>query len=230
MAKKKEIESQDNYDVLVEQEVIKRIGHISSELAHDLRGPLQIIQNAIYLIQKNPENQMLYGMVTQSISQATDLLERFRDYYKAHDLTFIETEPSKVIDLAFSVLTIPDNIKIIKQLPKLPPRRLDPTKLALAIRNLIKNAVEAMPKGGTMTIKTYEEKDTIVFIIEDNGVGISPEIARIIYAPFFAKMKHGKGLGVPTSKRIIESHNGELTFKTTLGEGTTFTIRIPRSR
>ena len=88
MAEKKEIESQDNNDVSIEQEVIKRMGHISSELAHDLRGPLQIIQNAIYLIQKNPENQMLYGMVAQSISQATDLLERF-SFNKSQIMGFV---------------------------------------------------------------------------------------------------------------------------------------------
>lgn len=229
MAEKKDIEPQRKNDVSIEQEIVKRMGHISSELAHDLRGPLQIIQNAIYLIQKDPENQMFYGMVTKSISQATELLDSFRDYYKAHELSFIEIEPNKVIDLAFSELSIPDNIKILKQFANLPPRKLDPTKLALAIKNLIKNAVEAMPKGGTISIKSYEEKDAIVFIIKDNGVGISPEIAKIIYTPFLANMKRGKGLGVPTTKRIIESHKGELSFTSTVGEGTTFTIRLPRS-
>jgi signal transduction histidine kinase len=229
MAEKEEIESQTKNDISIEREVIKRMGHISSELAHDLRSPLQIIQNSMYLIQKNPENQMLYGMVTQSISQATDLLDRFRDYYKAHELSFLEIEPNKVIDLAFSKLTIPDNIKIIKQLANLPPLKLDPSKLAIAIRNLIKNAVEAMPKGGTISIKSYEEEGAIVFIIKDNGVGISPEIAKIIYTPFLANLKRGKGLGIPTAKRTIESHKGELSFTSKQGEGTTFTIRIPRS-
>jgi signal transduction histidine kinase len=229
MVEKKEVESKGKNDVTIEQEVIKRMGHVSSELAHDLRGPLQIIQNSIYLIQKNPENHMLYEMVTHSISQTTDLLNRFRDYYKAHELSLLKIEPAKVIDLALSELTIPDNIKIIKQLSNIPSLKLDPTKLAIAIRNLIENAVEAMPKGGTISIKNYEEDETIVFIIKDNGVGISPEMAKIIYIPFFTNLKQGKGLGVPTAKRTIESHKGELTFTSTPGESTTFTIRIPRS-
>ena len=229
MVEKKEVESKRKNDATIEQEVIKRMGHISSELAHDLRGPLQIIQNAIFLIQKNPENQILYEMVNHSISQASDLLDRFRDFYKAHELSFLEIEPAKVVDLALSELTIPDNIEIKKHLSNIPSVKLDPTKLAIAIRYLIKNAIEAMPKGGTILIKSFEENEIIYYIIEDNGQGISPEIAKIIFTPFFANLKRGKGLGVPTAKRTIESHKGELTFTSIVGEITTFTIKIPRS-
>jgi signal transduction histidine kinase len=229
MTERKEYEPKVKNKISIEEEIIKRMGHVSSELAHDLRGTLQIIQNAIYLIQKDPENQMLYGIVTESISQATDLLDRFRDYYKAHELSFLEIEPNKVIELALSELYIPDNIKITKRLAKLSPQKLDPTKLSIAIGSLIKNAVEALPKGGAISIKSYEYESSIVFIIKDNGVGISPEMAKIIYTPFLANLKNGKGLGVPTAKRTIESHRGEISFTSKKGEGTKFTIRIPSS-
>jgi signal transduction histidine kinase len=229
MAEKSETESHKEKDVSIEREVTKRMGHISSELAHDLRGPLQIIQNAIYLIQKTPDNKMLYEMAIQSVSKATNLLDSFRDYYKSHELTFLEIDPNKVIDLALSELSIPDNIGLTLQLEMLQPLELDPTKLALAIRNLLKNSVEALPKGGTISIKTYEEEDNIVFIIRDNGVGISPEVAKIIYTPFLANLKRGKGLGVPTAKRTIESHEGKISFTSKPEEGTTFVIKIPRT-
>ena len=117
-------------DAAVEEQVIERMGHISSELAHDLRSPLQTIQNAIYLIRRDPENEQLYTMVKQSLTQATEILDSFRDYYKAHILQMIEVDPAKVMDLAFSELDIPENIKVVKEVDEVHPIPLDPSKVA----------------------------------------------------------------------------------------------------
>jgi signal transduction histidine kinase len=223
------LESQSNTDVIIENKVIEIMGHISSELAHDLRSPLQTIQNAVYLIQKNPENEMFYGMVKQSLSQVTSILDSFRDYYKAHMLSKLETDPAKVIELAFSELEIPDTIKVTKDLSQVKHIFLDPSKVALAIRNLLKNAIDAMPEGGELSVKVFGEGDSVVFTIQDTGIGISSEIVETIYTPFLANQKRGKGLGIPTSKRIIESHGGEISFTSKQGEDTLFTIRLPRS-
>ena len=67
----------------LEKKLIEKMSHISSELAHDLRSPLQTIQNAIYLLERNPDNTQLFTMVRQSLSQATEILDSFREYYKA---------------------------------------------------------------------------------------------------------------------------------------------------
>jgi len=82
--------SEENEEI--ERLVIEKMGHISSELAHDLRSPLQTIQNAVYLLQKSPDNEMLFDMVRQSLKQATSILDSFRDYYKGHIITPLETE------------------------------------------------------------------------------------------------------------------------------------------
>ncbi len=213
----------------IEEQIIERMGQISSELAHDLRSPLQTIQNAIYLIQRNPDNDQLYVMVKQSLAQATALLDNFRDYYKAHLLQRLKVDPSKVVELAFSELPIPDNITIIKDLCEIHPINIDPQKMALAIRKLLINAIEAMPDGGELTVKASETSESVLITISDTGIGISPEVAEIIYTPFMANQKKGRGLGVPTAQRVVESHGGQLSFVSEDGKGTVFTIQLPLS-
>lgn len=213
---------------LVEQKVIERMGQISSELAHDLRSPLQTIQNAIYLIEKDPENKLLYSMVRQSLAQATEILDSFREYYKSHLIQRLEVDPVKIVELALSNLEVPDNVKVVKDMMGVEPVSLDPSKMALAIRNLLVNAVEAMPSGGELRLKLSQSPDELKIVISDTGTGIPSGIAEIIYTPFMSGEKQGRGLGVPTAKRIVESHGGGLSFKTEIGEGTVWTIWIPR--
>lgn len=211
----------------VERLVIERMGQISSELAHDLRSPLQTIQNAIYLLEKTPDNPMLYDMIRQSLKQATYLLDGFRDYYKGHIINPIETDCKKVIDLAFSDLEIPDNIVVNRGKSDGYIIRVDPAKTALAIRHLIINGMESMPEGGNLEVIVDGSDGKFILKIKDNGVGISPDFVESVFVPFESNKNQGKGLGVPTAQRIIESHGGSVSFTSHLGEGTVFTIVLP---
>lgn len=213
----------------IEERIIEEMSHISSELAHDLRSPLQTIQNAIYLIQRNPENDQLYTMVRQSLQQATAILDNFREYYKGHILRPLEVDPVKVIDLSFSDVTIPENITVTKDIPETTPVNVDPSKLALALRKLIQNAVEALPEGGEIKVSLRDDGEAITVTISDNGPGISSDLIEFIDKPFFSEHKKGKGLGIPIAKRIIESHGGEMTLETSPDKGTRWRIRVPRS-
>jgi signal transduction histidine kinase len=102
--------------------------------------------------------------------------------------------------------------------------------MAIAIRNLLKNAIEAMPEGGTLIVEIIDEKNYVKIIISDTGVGLPSELNEIIYTPFMAERKNGRGLGIPTAKRIIESHGGELSYESEVGKGTIFTIKLPALR
>lgn len=213
-------------DEVMEEKLIERMGHLCSELAHDLRSPLQTIQNAIYLLQRSPDNEQLFTMARESLAQATQILDNFRDYYKGHILQRIEIDPIKVVDLAFSELEIPENIHLNRDVEEIGPINIDPTKLALAVRKLLINAIEAMPDGGELGVAVHKEDSDLMITISDTGVGIPEEIGEVIFTPFVASQKKGKGLGVPTAKRIVESHGGELSYKSQIDEGTVFTITL----
>ena len=213
---------------LVEKLIIERMGSISSNLAHDLRSPLQTIQNAVYLLQKTPDNPMLFDMIRQSLKQATSLLNSFRDYYKGHIINPIETEYKKIIDLAFSDLEIPDNVNVERNGSIDIQVRVDPAKTALAIRHILINGIEAMPEGGILEVNVSETEESVVLQVKDTGVGITPNFVDSVFVPFESNKNQGKGLGVPISKRVVESHGGALSFTSQLGEGTVFTIILPK--
>lgn len=215
-------------DELIEKLIIERMGSISSNLAHDLRSPLQTIQNAIYLLEKTPDNPMLFDMIRQSLKQATQLLDSFRDYYKGHILKPMSTEFKKVIDLAFSDLEIPDNIKVERSGSDGVQVKVDPAKTALAIRHLLINGMEAMPEGGVLVVDVSETEENIILNVKDNGVGIPQKFIDSVFVPFESNKNQGKGLGVPICKRVIESHGGSLSFTSQEGKGTEFTIVLPR--
>jgi signal transduction histidine kinase len=169
-------------------------------------------------------------MVRESLSQATEILDNFRNYYKGHILQRIEVDPVKVVDLAFSELEITDNIALIREATDVSHIYIDPSKMAIAIRNLLKNAIEAMPEGGKLVVEIIDKKNNVEIIISDTGVGVSPELNEVIYTPFMAERKNGRGLGIPTAKRIIESHGGELSYESEVGKGSIFTIMLPALR
>lgn len=215
-------------DELIEKLIIERIRSISSNLAHDLRSPLQTIQNAIYLLEKTPDNPLLFDMIRQSLKQATQLLDSFRDYYNGHIIMPMSTEFKKVIDLAFTDLEIPDDIKVEQTVPDGVQVNVDPAKTALAIRHLLINGIEAMPEGGILVVDLDETEGSIILSVTDNGIGIPSRFFDSVFVPFESTKNQGKGLGVPICKRVIESHGGTLSFISQEGEGTKFTIVLPR--
>jgi signal transduction histidine kinase len=211
-----------------ERRLIEEMGEISSELAHDLRSPLQTIQNAVFLLERSPENPMFYTMIRESLKQTTQILDSFRDFYKGHLLKMVEADIVKAYELGISELEIPDDVDLTLEADEITKFRMDPTKVALVFRKLIKNAVDAMPGGGIIRVGIKDRGDHVEVKISDTGSGIPEEVVKVIYKPFMAKSKGGKGLGVPACKRIVESHGGTMGFETSLGEGTTFTFTIPK--
>ncbi len=211
-----------------ERRLIEEMGEISSELAHDLRSPLQTIQNAIFLLERSPENPMFYAMIRESLQQTTQILDSFRDFYKGHLLKMVDADIVKAYELGISELEIPGDVELTLEADEIERFSMDPTKVALVFRKLIKNAVEAMPGGGIVRVSIKDQGGHVEVKISDTGSGIPEEVAKVIYKPFLAKTKGGKGLGVPACKRIVEAHGGTMGFETAIGEGTTFTFTIPK--
>jgi signal transduction histidine kinase len=220
---------QNKTEEKIEKIIIDRMGQISSELAHDLRSPLQTIQNAVYLIERDTDNPVYYKMIRESLSQITEILDSFRDYYKGHLLTLIESDLEKVYLMTKSNFEIPSNITLAEDIDKLKKFKMDPVKISKVIHKLLKNAIEAIPNGGEINVKIKNYPDQVFFSIQDNGSGISQEVQNVIFTPFESKKKKGRGLGIPASKRIIESHGGALTYRTKEGEGTTFSFNLPKN-
>jgi signal transduction histidine kinase len=211
-----------------ERRLVEEMGKISSELAHDLRSPLQTIQNAVFLLERSPENPMFYAMIRESLKQTTQILDSFRDFYKGHLLKRIDADIVKAYELGISELKIPGDVELTLEADDVERFSMDPTKVAMVFRKLIRNAVEAMPGGGAVRVSIRDRGGHVEVKISDTGSGIPEEVAKVIYRPFMAERKGGNGLGVPACKRIVEAHGGSISFETAIGEGTTFTFTIPK--
>jgi len=93
--------------------------------------------------------------------------------------------------------------------------------------NLIGNAVDAMPEGGTLTVKTWSSNTSLFIQVSDTGVGIAEEQLARVQEPFYTSKRHGTGLGLSVVRSIVWEHNGKLTLQSQLGHGTTVTIELP---
>jgi signal transduction histidine kinase len=216
------------HDEEIERKVIERMSDISSELAHDLRSPLQTIRNAVYLIERNPDNPVYYRMIQESLDQTTEMLDDFRDYYKGHIISKVESDLRKVYEMSKSNIEIPDNIHLIEDIDEIEEIKIDPGAIMKVFIKILKNAIEAQPEGGVIRVRIEDRDKHIRTSISDEGAGVSKEVQSLLFTPFKANKKRGKGLGLPAARRIVESHGGSLSYETAEGEGSTFTFVLPK--
>ena len=214
---------------LMEKQLFEEIGIISSELAHDLRGPLQTIRNCTYLLEMDPDKKEYLEHINDAVRYASNLLDSFREYYRGHEIKPSETSIEQIIDIVLSDITIPPEIEIVKDLDRsIGKVTVDPTRTRRAIYNLVKNAVEAMPEGGRLTVSTEDRGEDFTVRVGDTGTGIPEDIRDSLFKPFGSRKGGGSGLGLPSARRVVVAHGGEITYESEVGKGTTFTVVLPK--
>jgi len=150
--------------------------------------------------------------------------------YRRSYLQRIEVDPVKVVDLAFSDLEIPDNIAVTREVAEVNPISIDPSKMAMAIRKLLINAIQAMPEGGELKIRTgRSDPDTVWLEVSDTGHGIPDEIRNHLFEPFFTtkERSRGTGLGLSVVHGIVTRQGGKIQIQSEVGTGSTFRITLP---
>jgi signal transduction histidine kinase len=160
-----------------------------------------------------------------------DVSNDFLRFARVKDLHLQPAELGEVIEELidfFGPLARVDQIDIKCYLPAdLPPLALDRDMFKQALLNLMINAQQAMPQGGQLTIQAAREGDGVCLSLIDTGQGIPPEVVAKVFKPFFSTRSGGTGLGLPTTRKIIEAHGGTIDVQSEVGHGTKFTIRLP---
>jgi two-component system NtrC family sensor kinase len=222
---------------LMQQEKLASIGRLSAGVAHEINNPMTTILTSAMLLQEDlPENDPMRQELELIVSETmrcrrivTSLLNFARQSQPDKRLNDLNLMVNECILLTQKQAAFKDID--IQSHPKsgIPPIWFDKGQIAQAIINLILNAVEATPSGGTITITTdcCDAKDRTQIRICDTGEGIAKENLDKIFDPFFTTKASGTGLGLAITHGIIEQHGGRIKVESELGEGTCFTIYLP---
>lgn len=223
---------EESYKQMLRTEKLTALGRISAGLAHEIRNPLTSIKVLFQAFKDNPSlTKEDMKAVLSAAQQMDDLLTRFLRFAKSDEFNMSDVYINSLIKQVLNLVHFQiknQSIEVNLQLTKLPPVMADRAMLQQALLNLVLNAIEAMPEGGTLTISSKMENDSAVVSIQDTGRGIPEDIKDKVFDPFFTTKADGTDLGLSIVYNIANLHNGDISFETT-GEGTTFTLRIPVS-
>jgi two-component system sporulation sensor kinase A len=218
---------------LVKSERLAAIGQVAAMVGHDLRNPLTGIMGAAYYLKMklgpNAEKKMLemLEIIEKDIHYSNNIITDLMDYSRETRLELTETTPKSIIAESISLIQIPEKVQLADSTLNEPKIKIDIVKMKRVFADLIKNAVDAMPQGGKLTISSRASSNNVEFMLIDSGVGMAKEVLEKIWTPFFTTKAKGLGLGLAICKRIIEAHQGKISVESIVGEGTIFTITIP---
>jgi len=234
-------------DQVIQQERLRALGSMASGIAHDFNNSLLGILGLTELLLQRPENledkakaRRYLEMIDTTAKDAGKIVDRLREFYRFRDRgeSTEAVNLNRVIDEAIS-LTKPRwktqaearnvFITVHQDLQEIPTVKGNLAELREVLTNLIFNAVDAMPQGGKISIRTHGDGDRVVLEISDTGVGMTDEIRRRCFEPFFTtKGTHGSGLGLSMVHGILQRHQATVEIKSEVDKGSTFTIRLAR--
>ncbi|UCE99831.1 MAG: two-component sensor histidine kinase [Planctomycetota bacterium] len=250
LLRKKKLRAKDNNNPHLEQ--LEELGKLTGELAHEIKNPLSTIKINLKLaaeqLQRLDASQTgkttltkedlrfaralrKIGVIQKEADRLEQILDGFLRYIDRTQLQLAGTDINELVsDMVdfYSPQAHSHSITIRQGLHNEPLIcKVDADMIKQLILNLFINAQQAMTEGGELMIKTSRQKQKAVIQISDTGSGISPDKLPNIFDAYYSSRPQGSGLGLPTAKKIVESHNGTISVDSELGKGTSFTIRLP---
>jgi two-component system NtrC family sensor kinase len=214
---------------LLEASKMVAAGRVAATVAHDIKGPLQLIKNMVYLSKRKPERLGEFlDKIVDAVDYANDMIEGVKQATKEAPMVLTPTDLSKVIHEGATVVEGVADIVIDVDVEELGTQLVDGVKMRRVVENLVRNAVDAMPHGGTVKVTAQIQGDFIVVTVGDTGVGIPPEFLPRLFRAFESTKTQGMGLGLNFCRQTVEAHGGTIEASSEQGVGTTFTIRLPR--
>ena len=232
-----ERELQKMQEALLQSEKLAAMGRLTSQIAHELNNPIYGIMNTLELLKTeiSPESKRrrILDLSLSEIQRLSEMLRNMLSFSKPEEE---KRRPIKIDELIEGILLMMEkqmresNIQVETSFdPDIPEIMASTNQMRQVMLNLIKNAKEAMPKGGNLFIRTGKEDNRVLIHIQDTGMGIPEEIRDKIFEAFFTtkqKVK-GVGLGLSVCYGIIKDHGGEIKVESEEGKGTTFVISLP---
>jgi PAS domain S-box-containing protein len=225
----------ETQEKLIRQEKFATIGKISSIISHELRNPMSTISNSVYYLNMKLDTtdekvKKHVAMIQKEVERSQQIVNELLDFTRVTKLNLTKVNMIDVIKSALDRVTIPHEIVVETCFPETRSLvEMDSQKMERAFLNIITNAIQAMPKGGKLTMTVKEEQETVHASFKDTGIGISKENIPMLFEPLFTTKSVGIGLGLTMVKDVIDNHGGKIIVESEVGIGTTFEIVLPKS-
>ncbi len=223
---------------LVRLEHLAHMGELAGGLAHELKNPLSTIKLNLQLMQEDllrlPGAEASRSRAATLRKEVDRLGHTLDDFLRFAGRLELHTRPTRLNDLVRDIIDFfrpqaqAANVRLHASLcSEEPICPLDPDLLKQALLNLILNGVQAMPNGGELIIRTHVDQARAYVDVADTGIGVASETAPHLFEAYYTTKKGGTGLGLATTRRIIEEHRGHISFSSDPGKGTNFRLDLP---
>ena len=216
------------------------LASLAGSLAHEIKNPLAVIRMNMELLEEDFETADSHQTrrakervqtVNRQCIRLENLLNDFLRFARTQNLELVTGNLNDQITHALDFFTpqcTKQNIEVVRYLdPNLPLIKLESQTLQAALMNLIKNAVEAMPHGGQLMVRTRITRGGVALDLIDTGCGIDDKTLMNMFSTFYTNKDGGSGLGLPTAKKIIEAHGARIIVQSSVNHGSQFTVEFP---
>jgi signal transduction histidine kinase len=221
---------------LVRQEKMAAMGQLASTVGHELRNPLAVIMNVLYLVETMAGAEASEAMRRhlaigkRETSAASLIVSDLLDYAAGRAPMSGPVQVAGLVTEALSVVPPPTGVEVVKHLEPDMEINADRDQIRQVLLNLITNGYDSMPDGGVLDVSVRSAGDSAQITVTDTGTGMDEETRSHIFTPFYTTKSRGIGLGLAVTKRVVEAHGGTIAVQSTPSVGTSFTVTVPAAR
>jgi signal transduction histidine kinase len=217
---------------LQRSERLAAIGQVAGGVAHELRNPLNVVKTSVYYLlnARNPTAEKTaehLQRIERHVVAADSVITALSNFAKMPVPNLRPIQVSRCLQEVLEINPLPENVAVNIDVPaELPPVLADVDQLRIVLGNLVRNAREAMPEGGELTLTARANGTQVEMAVQDSGVGISAENLGRIMEPLYSTKARGLGLGLAIARAILEKNKGTLRVASEQGKGSTFTVQL----